>query len=490
MTGSRPSSAVSSDKKDDESFEAPGEVVEYLPQRKAIKIGPISLPPWRSPTAQITLIGFVCFLCTGMFNALNGIGGGGQIDSSVSAASMTAIYPTFTIVGFTAGSFLNYFGAKITLGIGGLGYAVYSAAYLCYNHTHNKEFVIFSGVLLGICAAFIWCAHGTIMMSYPAENEKGKFIGIFWAIFNSGAVLGSLVPLVNDATYIGFLVLMAMGGILAWFLVPPEKVIRSDGSRVQPIRNPSAIAEIRGLYDTLVSETYILLLFPYFIASNWFYTYEQNSYNLYMFNTRTRSFTGLWYWLSQIGASLLFGHLLDNAAWPRRKRAIAGWVVLFLMVNGIWGGGLKADLQMSRPPRPEDAATWYRGMDVYDKGFGWYCLLYIAYGMLDAVWQTYAYWLMGALSNEPRKLAYFAGFYKGIQAAGSAVAWGLDSARVSYRVLFLTSWGWCVAGMLFLIPVIWIKINDTGRVLQESASPEEIERDRDDEKNHAVDSGM
>jgi hypothetical protein len=67
---------------------------------------------------------------------------------------------------------------------------------------------------------------------------------------------------------------------------------------------------------------------------------------------------------------------------------------------------------MSRPPRPEDAATWYRGMDVYDKGFGWYCLLYIAYGMLDAVWQTYAYWLMGALSNEPRKLAYFAGFYK------------------------------------------------------------------------------
>jgi hypothetical protein len=82
MTGSRPSSAVSSEKKNDESFETHGEVVEYLPQRKAIKIGPISLPPWRSPTAQsmflalgvyrlltvmlVTLIGFVCFLCTGM----------------------------------------------------------------------------------------------------------------------------------------------------------------------------------------------------------------------------------------------------------------------------------------------------------------------------------------------------------------------------------------------------------------------------------------
>jgi hypothetical protein len=43
---------------------------------------------------------------------------------------MTAIYTTFTVLGFLAGSFLNYFGAKVTLGLGGLGYAVYSGAYL------------------------------------------------------------------------------------------------------------------------------------------------------------------------------------------------------------------------------------------------------------------------------------------------------------------------------------------------------------------------
>jgi hypothetical protein len=92
------------------------------------------------------------------------MGGGGQLDSSISAASMTAIYTTFAIVGFMAGTFLNYFGAKVTLGLGGLGYAIYSGAYLCYNHTKNEGFVLFAGVLLGICAAFIWCAHGTVMM--------------------------------------------------------------------------------------------------------------------------------------------------------------------------------------------------------------------------------------------------------------------------------------------------------------------------------------
>jgi len=94
---------------------------------------------------------------------------------------MTAIYTTFTIVGFMVGGFLNYFGAKVTFGLGGLGYdvapntsegtlsnmaryGVYSAAWLCYNHTQNRGCVIFAGVLLGICVALIWCAHGTIMM--------------------------------------------------------------------------------------------------------------------------------------------------------------------------------------------------------------------------------------------------------------------------------------------------------------------------------------
>jgi len=77
------------------------------------------------------------------------------------------------------------------------------------------------------------------------------------------------------------------------------------------------------------------LLFPYFWASNWFYTYEQNAYNLYMFNTRTRSFTGLWYWLFQIFGSLLFGWFLGNKSWSRRRCAIAGWAVLFIIVNAV-----------------------------------------------------------------------------------------------------------------------------------------------------------
>ncbi|CAG8743258.1 13563_t:CDS:2, partial [Racocetra persica] len=70
-------------------------------------------------------------------------------------------------------------------------------------------------------------------------------------------VLGSIVPLaliwnsttgsVNDGTYIGFMVLMAFGSLLAMTLLPPNKVIHWR----------------------------MIALFPMFIASNWFYAYRR-----------------------------------------------------------------------------------------------------------------------------------------------------------------------------------------------------------------------
>lgn len=83
------------------------------------------------------------------------------------------------------------------------------------------------------------------------------------------------------------------------------------------------------------------------------------------------------------------------------------------------------------------------------------------YGFLDAIWQTYTYWLMGALSNDPRKLAYFAGFYKSIQSAGAAVAWRIDALKVPYQAMFGSSWGLCGAGLIFALPIVWMKITNS-----------------------------
>lgn len=151
------------------------------------------LPMYASPQVQLVIVSFVCFLCPGMFNALTGMGGGGQVDKTAADDANVALYSTFAVVGFFAGSIANRLGLRLSLSFGGLGYCIYVASFLSYSHNQNKGFTIFAGALLGVCAGLLWTAQGAIMMSYPPEGSKGRYISWFWMIFNLGAVIGSLV---------------------------------------------------------------------------------------------------------------------------------------------------------------------------------------------------------------------------------------------------------------------------------------------------------
>lgn len=153
---------------------------------------------YASPAAQLGIVSFVCFMCPGMFNALSGMGGGGQVDTEAANKANIALYSTFAVVGFFAGTIANTLGVKFALGFGGLGYSIYVASFLSFSHTQNYGFTIFAGAFLGVCAGLLWCAQGAIMMSYPPEASKGRYISWFWMIFNLGAVIGSLVRLTRS----------------------------------------------------------------------------------------------------------------------------------------------------------------------------------------------------------------------------------------------------------------------------------------------------
>ncbi len=58
-----------------------------------------------------------------------------------------------------------------------------------------KHFVIAAGAVLGLCAGLFWTSQVSLMLAYPTESQKGKFIGLFWAIFNFGAVVGASVAM-------------------------------------------------------------------------------------------------------------------------------------------------------------------------------------------------------------------------------------------------------------------------------------------------------
>ena len=404
-----------------------------------------------------------------MFNALNGLGGGGQVSHEASSAANTALYSTFAVVGFFAGTIINTIGVKYSLALGGIGYCVYVSAWLCYNFTASLPYITFAGALLGVCAGILWTAQGTIMMSYPLEAEKGRFVATFWIIFNLGGVIGSLVPLgqnihtttnssVSNGTYIGFLVLTVIGGLLAWSLVKTSSVVRLDGSRVILMRHPTVMTELRGLVETLRRDVWIVLLFPMFFASNWFYTYHFNEVNGAYFNTRTRALNGVLYWTAQIIGAGCAGPLLDVKSVRRSIRARIMFGVLFTLTMVIWGGGYAFQRGYTRESTAPPA---YEGMDWTTPGYGGPMMLYLFYGFYDAVWQTCVYWLMGTLSNNSRTLAHYAGFYKGLQSAGAAITWRMDGLLVPYMSMFASCWGLLAGSLVIAIPVLLTKVRDT-----------------------------
>lgn len=83
------------------------------------------------------------------------------------------------------------------------------------------------------------------------------------------------------------------------------------------------------------------------------------------------------------------------------------------------------------------------------------------------------------MTNNGRKLANFAGFYKydccstlfdhglltdllrGIQSAGAAVSWRLDAVGVAYMSLFISNWVLLAASLVVAAPVMLWKIKDT-----------------------------
>lgn len=254
------------------------------------------------------------------------------------------------------------------------------------------------------------------MMSYPAETSKGKYISWFWGIFNLGGVIGALVssfqwrqfkgklmrpqvPLaqnigneskggVNTGTYIGFLVLTFAGALLAWVLVDARHVVRTDGSRIILMKNPTWKSELLGLWETLFTDPYILCLFPMFFASNWFYAYQFNSVNKY-FNVRTAALNNILYWIAQIFGAAAFGLALDTQMFRRTTRAIIGWCVLFALTFAVWGGGYVFQTGYTRM---DTGAHGFKGKDWTDAGYLGPMFLYIAYGFYDAAWQTCVYW--------------------------------------------------------------------------------------------------
>lgn len=371
-----------------------------------------SLFRYNSPLVQVSLIGLVCFCCPGMFNALSGMGGGGQVDPTASDNSLTALYTTFAVFGILGGGIYNILGPRLTLLSACSTYVLYAGSFLYYNHHKNQAFAIISGGILGIGAGLLWAGQGAIMTSYPPPARKGTYISLFWSIFNMGGVIGGLIPFilnyhrtkaasVNDGTYIAFMSFMTLGALLSLAILPPSKVVRDDGTRCTNIKYSNVSTEYVEI-SKLFMNWKMLLIAPAAWSSNFFYTYQFNNVNAVLFSLRTRGLNNVFYWGAQMIGSIGIGYLMDFSFKSRRRRGFLGIGVVGFLGTAIWAGGLANQVKYTRA----DVKTIEK-LDFIDSGddFAGPFVLYFSYGLLDAMFQSVVYWIIGALADDSETLS-------------------------------------------------------------------------------------
>ncbi|KAK4743444.1 hypothetical protein SAY87_001445 [Trapa incisa] len=385
---------------------------------------PRSLFRYNSPLIQVGLIGFVCFCCPGMFNALTGMGGGGQVNHKAANNANTALYTTFAVFGILSGGIYNLLGPRLTLAAGCSTYVLYAGSFLYYNHYQHQGFAIAAGAILGIGAGLLWAGEGAIMTSYAPPHRKGSYISLFWSIFNMGGVIGGIIPFVlnynrndaasvNDGTYIGFMFFMSADTLLSLAILPPRKVIRDDGTRCTNMKYSSVSIEATEILKLFMNWK-MLLIAPAAWASNFFYTYQFNNVNGALFNLRTRGFNNVFYWGAQMLGSVGIGYIMDFSFSRRRIRGFVGIGVVAVLGTAIWG---------------DDSET----------------------------------------------LSRYSGFYKGIQSAGAAVAWQMDSHNLPSMKQLAVNWSLTTVSYPLLLLLVMLAVKDEEKNVEVEEGNVEVE---------------
>ncbi|KAJ3295521.1 hypothetical protein HDU79_009034 [Rhizoclosmatium sp. JEL0117] len=269
---------------------------------------------------QVILVGIICFLCPGMFNALNSLQQETEEVKKLKSLQTGILYAFFAVFSLVAGGLNNILGPRVLLAFASSTYALFQASKLSIHLQDladmksgqrqstntidgTRGFVYGAGALLGIGAGCLWAAQGAIVMTYPTDNRRGTYFAYFWIIFNLGAVIGSMIAFAESSStvptelYVTFMCLSAGGAVVALVIAPPRKVIREDNTNV-----------------------------------------IQKDTNVWQ---ETQALNNIFFWGSQMAASWFFSNgFLDELRYGGRKqRAWTGLSIVAVCTICIWGFG-------------------------------------------------------------------------------------------------------------------------------------------------------
>lgn len=285
-----------------------------------------------------------------------------------------------------------------------------------------------------------------------------------------------------------FLVVVVIGIASSALVLPPNRVIRSDGTIVKLDTSTKVKDELMATLR-LLKDWRLVALLPMFFASMFYYPYL-GSVNTTVFDSSTRALNATLEAAGSIIGALMMGYLVLDVTWlPRRRRGYFGLAVTIALTLIIWSVGLSWQVTFTRHYKIAHNDTLINYKDANYKGKGalfFFCTSYPCFSgssqsddatdyFLDSCYRALLYWTMSAHTNDPFKLARFAGVYNAIQSVGAAVAFGVDAALTPLLNEHLASW------MLLIVsfPLVFLVL----RTVKETSYEDEMVVYADDVKS-------
>lgn len=100
-----------------------------------------------------------------------------------------------TLTCLAGSTMANRFGLRMSLVFGTTGYVLYSASLYANNRYGTVWFIYLGSAACGLSAGIFWAAEGTIMLTYPEPEGRGRYLAYWLAYRNSGSILGGSINL-------------------------------------------------------------------------------------------------------------------------------------------------------------------------------------------------------------------------------------------------------------------------------------------------------
>jgi len=409
-----------------------------------------------SAYCQCIIIGFIFAGIPGAFNSIIGLHT--DIPKENLNLGYCILYFLFGFGGFVAPGFANKFGPRVAMFAGGGFYALFSLSLLLAGPYKAVPYVFCTicAALVGVGAAILWTGQAMMVLSYPTEYEKGKYISTFWVLFNLGAVIGGIQSWLTNlngeskdgggaSMFYLYIAECLVATVAVWTLKPLDQVIRSDGTRCEAPVPSSPMEEIRKFCSVLTDKR-VLALIPLFIYSNWFYAFQLTSFSGGTFDTGASGLAGALYWGAQMVGAKVLGCIMDNPNFSTGKRAYLaiGKSVVLISISWVWGIFANRSYHLDDALVPDGQRVL---LDWRDDRFVQAALLMTLWGYCDALVQTWCYWVMMQIYTKAEDLGRVAAAFKLFQSVASAVSFFLGYAHLS-----ATDQLW-IAIVLFVISV-------------------------------------